>query len=89
LHTVSIANAMKANDGIKAWLTVDGGLRITKTDGNEEIAVIVYPVYDKNGYVIGYALHSDSDAYTKFAVARNPDDAAARILNALYIDMIL
>jgi len=89
LRTVSIANAMKANDGIKAWLTVDGGLRITKTDGNEEIVVIVYPVYDKHGYVIGYALHKDSDAYTKFAVAINPDDAAASILNSLYIDMII
>lgn len=80
---------MKANAGIKAWVTVDGGLRITKTDGNEEITVIVYPVYDKHCYVIGYALHKYSDAYTKFAVAKNPDDAAARILNALYIDMIL
>lgn len=89
MHTASIANAMKENDGIKAWLTVDGGLRITKTDGNEDIAVIVYPVYDNHGYAIGYALHKDSDAYTKFAVARNPDDAAVRILNALYIDMIL
>lgn len=39
--------------------------------------------------VMGYALHMDSDAYTEFAVAKNPDDAAARILNALYIDMIL
>lgn len=82
MRTINIANAMKANDGIKAWLTVDGGLRITKTDGNEELVVIVYPVYDKHGY----ALYKDSDAYTKFAVARNPDDAAARILNELYID---
>lgn len=89
MKTINIANAMKTNDGIKAWLTVDGGLRITKIDGNEELVIIVYPVYDKNGYCNGYALHKDSDAYTNFTSAMNPDDAAARILNSLYLDMII
>lgn len=89
MKTISIANAMKANDDIKAWLTFDGGLRITKTDGNEELSIIVYPTYDKHGYCNGYALYKDSDAYTKFTAAKNPDDAAARILNALYLDMII